>query len=69
MLAVAPTQALATVLFGALTEAGLAVARGDVGEADALAAFELLLDGLTTSDPEARTRTTHRRTTRSRSTR
>jgi AcrR family transcriptional regulator len=45
-LAVAPSRALATVLFGALTEAGLAAARGD-GEIDELlGAFALLIDRL-----------------------
>jgi AcrR family transcriptional regulator len=45
-LAIEPTRALAVGLFGALTEIGLSVARGDLDEDDGVAAFEALLDGL-----------------------
>jgi len=45
-LATPPTPALAAALFGALTELGLSHARGDLTADDALAAFEVLLDGL-----------------------
>jgi AcrR family transcriptional regulator len=43
---VEPTRALATVLFGALTEAGLAAARGDGDPDELFEAFRRLIDRL-----------------------
>jgi AcrR family transcriptional regulator len=50
-----PTRALATVLFGALTEAGLAAARGDGDVEELLAAFALLIERLGPGTGEIRT--------------
>lgn len=47
-LAVPSSRALAVALFGALTELGLAFARGALTERAAVAAFETVLDGITT---------------------
>jgi AcrR family transcriptional regulator len=41
-----PTRALATLLFGALTEAGLSAARGDLDADELFTAFEELVDRL-----------------------